>query len=84
MTAQFADGEVTVDGADRIDASVGDVIAVNVTSDVDEEIHLHGYNVFVDLTPGEPAALVFTADTPGKFEVEFEQSGAFIAEIVVS
>jgi hypothetical protein len=28
--------------------------------------------------------MLFTADTPGRFELEFEKSGAFIAELIVS
>lgn len=84
VTAALANGEVNSDGDDRIDVSLGDEIAVTVTSDVAEEIHLHGFDILADIVPGEQTTLAFTADTPGKFEVEFEESGAFIVEFIVS
>lgn len=84
LTAQYLGGEVTVDGDERLEAMTGDVIAIMVTSDVAEEAHLHGYDIFVDVVPGEAAMILFTADTPGRFEIEFEQSGAFIAELIIS
>ncbi len=83
-TATLADGNVELDGDERIEASVGDVVMVMVNSDVAEQAHLHGYDVLIDVEPGTTAMFLFTADTPGKFEIEFEQSGTFIAELVVS
>jgi len=82
--ARFIGGTVELDGSDRIEANVGDVVMVTVESDVDEQAHLHGYDVLIDVMAGEPAMMLFTADTAGKFEIEFEKSGAFIAELVVS
>lgn len=82
--AVFAAGAVTLDGDERIEASVGDVVTLTVDSDVAEEIHLHGYDIFADVAPGETTMMTFTADTPGRFEIEFEASHAFIAELVVS
>lgn len=84
VAAVFASGAVTLDSDERIEASVGDVVTLTVDSDVAEEIHLHGYDIFLDVLPGETAVMTFTADTPGRFEIEFETSHAFIAELVVS
>ncbi len=83
-TATYTAGSVELDGDDRIEASVGDIVMVIVNSDVAEQAHLHGYDVLIDVEAGTPATFLFTADTPGKFEIEFEQSGTFIAELVVS
>lgn len=84
VAAVFAAGAVTLDADERIEASVGDVVTLSIDSDVIEEIHLHGYDIFADVLPGETTTVTFTADTPGRFEIEFETSHAFIAELVVS
>lgn len=84
VTATFAAGNVALDADDRLEASVGDVVMITVDSDVAEEIHLHGYDIFADVSPEETTTMLFTADTPGRFEVEFETSGVFIVELVVS
>ena len=84
VAAVFASGSVTLDADERIEASVGDVVTLTIDSDVAEEIHLHGYDIFADVVPGETTTMTFTADTPGRFEIEFETSHAFIAELVVS
>ena len=81
--AVFAAGTVTLDADERIEASVGDVVTLTVDSDVAEEIHHHGYDIFADVAPGTTTIMTFTADTPGRFEIEFEVSHAFIAELVV-
>lgn len=84
VAAVFAAGNVTLDADQRIEASVGDVVTLTIDSDVTEEVHLHGYEIFADVVPGETTTVTFTADTPGRFEIEFETSHAFIAELVVS
>ena len=58
-------------------------VVVTVTSDVADEIHLHGYDVSADVAPGAPATLRFTADAPGRFEIELENTGVQIAELEV-
>ena len=84
LMAEFANGEISVDGDDRINVSVGDIVAISVTSDVSDEAHLHGYDLFTEVHPGDSSMMLFTADTPGKFELEFETSGTFVLELVVS
>ena len=84
VTATLANGEVSLDTDDRVEASIGDVVMILVSSDVSEEAHLHGYDILASVEPGEATMMLFTADTAGKFELEFEASGMFIAELVVS
>lgn len=84
LTATLADGQVSVDGQDRLQASVGDVVAIMINSDSEETAHLHGYDILVELTPGETSMMLFTADTAGRFELELEESETFVAELVVS
>ena len=41
------------------------------------------YDLLADVTPGSPSEIRFTADVPGVFEVELEDSGTFLFEIAV-
>ena len=75
-------GEV-VGGLQRATIDQGKRAAIVVTSDVADEVHLHGYDKSVDVAPGKPARLAFTASIPGRFEVELEDRGLQIADIEV-
>jgi heme/copper-type cytochrome/quinol oxidase subunit 2 len=76
-------GKVT-GGVERVDIDLGDRVTIRVTSDVDEELHLHGYDLKEDLTAGTPVELTFTADIPGVFEAELEHSGLKVVELQVA
>ena len=67
----------------RLTVDRGDRLVLNVTADVVDHVHLHGYDLFADVAPGKPAKLGFTADTPGRFELELEERHALIAELEV-
>ena len=54
--------------------TVGDRVSVWVVSDVDAEIHVHGYDVFFEAPAGVPTKVALTADVPGIFEVEIGRS----------
>ena len=72
-----------VGGIRRASVKKGRRVAITVTSDLADEIHLHGYDVSAPVAPGKPARLTLTADVPGRFELEFEQRGIPIAELEV-
>jgi hypothetical protein len=76
-------GVVTPSGA-TIKVTVGQSVAVEAISDVEEEVHVHGYDKELALAPGKPASVVFTADVKGTFEVETHKSGKLVAKLVVS
>ena len=61
----------------------GDRVALVVTSDVADEIHLHGYDLSKDVTAGGTARLTFEATVAGRFEVELEERGVQIADLTV-
>jgi len=81
--------EVTVaDGAVQpapttYDVHLGDQVTIEVTSDVAEEVHVHGYDRSVDLEAGAPGTMTFTADIPGVFEAELEGTGLELLELKV-
>lgn len=60
-----------------------DQVVLVVTSDVADEIHLHGYDVARDVEAGGTARLPFKATIPGRFEAELESRGVQIADITV-
>jgi hypothetical protein len=73
-----------VSGPERVTAAVGDQVSTWVLSDVDAEIHVHGYDVFFDATAGVPVEVSLTADVPGIFEVEVEGSHTLLFELEVT
>ena len=73
-----------VGGVLGIDVKKGDRIRFKVKSDVEEEIHVHGFDISEDIAPGKTASLDFDADFTGIFEAELEFSGVPIAEIQVN
>jgi plastocyanin len=85
QTARFTvrDGE-RVDGPERLDVRPGDTVRIEVTSDVDDELHVHGYDRSAELTAGKPGEVSFTADATGDFEVELHHSGAAVTTLRVS
>lgn len=51
----------------------GQKVVIKVTADVADEAHLHGYDISVEVNPGEQAQLEFTANKTGRFPVELEE-----------
>ena len=79
----FAGGEV-VGGVQTIEATSGEEVTMTVTSDVQEELHVHGVEVYEDLPPGEEVEVSFTPEAEGVFEIELHESGTQIANLEVS
>ena len=85
-TAQAIDvsiesGEVV--GPTTFSFAVGDAVSIWVLSDVDAEIHVHGYDVFFEALAGIPTEIALTVDVPGIFEVELEETHVplFVLEV---
>ena len=83
FSVAVADGTV-VGGVPRFEVSVGDLVRVTVTSDVDDEVHLHVYNLVVTVDAGVPAVLDLEATVPGVFEAELHHAGFRVFELQVS
>jgi hypothetical protein len=62
----------------------GDTVRLRIRSDVAEHVHVHGYDLLVDVVPGRTARMEFEADITGIFEIEFENSHEQIAELKVN
>jgi hypothetical protein len=77
----FEEGEVT--GPRRPQFTVRDRVVLIVRADVEDEVHVHGYDLTEDVAPGDPARILFTADSEGRFEVELEERHLPLTELVV-
>jgi len=58
-----------------IRAVQGQKVRIQLTSDRDAELHLHGYDLHVHLRAGTPAELAFIAVHSGRFDLEMHGSG---------
>ena len=76
-------GGAPVGGIRRATVSEGRHVVIVVRSDTSDEIHVHGYDLSQDVAPGEPARIRFTADVPGRFEVELEDGGVQLVDLRV-
>lgn len=70
-------------GAPRVRVEAGEEVRLAITSDVADEIHVHGYDLHQDVAAGETVMVAFTADIPGVFEIELEERKALLAELEV-
>jgi len=63
-------GGQPVGGVQDIKVKKGDKVTIVVSSDAEDDIHLHGYDIEKPVEPGKPATFKFTADIEGIFEIE--------------
>jgi plastocyanin len=82
IEVHVAGGEVTGDTG-RVPVAIGTHVTLVITSDVADEVHVHGYDREAELTPGEPAELTFDATIPGVFEVELHEAGTALLSLQV-
>ena len=73
-----------IEGERRYEAALGDTVEVRVTSDVAEEVHLHGYDLLLQLEAGGEVTLTFEANLPGVWEAELHPSHRELFQLQVS
>jgi heme/copper-type cytochrome/quinol oxidase subunit 2 len=78
----IAGGQVSGDTG-RVPVAAGERVTLVVTSDVAEELHVHGYDLTTAVSPGTPAELSFEATVPGVFEVELHDAGTVLLTLQV-
>ena len=61
----------------------GDQVRLRITSDEPLKLHLYGYDLEKDITANEPAELEFDATTPGRFQIENEQTDKQLGALLV-
>lgn len=62
----------------------GEEIELTVRADLEEEVHVHGYDLSAEVAPGHPAKISFVADQRGTFTIELEHLHLHIAKLRVS
>lgn len=82
IDVEIAGGEA--EGLETFEVTLGETVDIWILSDVDDEIHVHGYDLRFDLAAGTPFQLSFVADVPGVFEVEAHGLHATLFEIEVT
>ncbi|MDX2392414.1 hypothetical protein NJL88_20610 [Streptomyces sp. DK15] len=68
---------------DRTELKRGERVALRVTSDRADTLHVHGYDKELALPAGQEATLVLTVDRTGLFEVETHTSGLLLTQLLV-
>jgi endonuclease YncB( thermonuclease family) len=72
----FAIKQRKLDAADKVVRVVkGDTVELVFTGDEPTELHLHGYDITLDLKPNEPGKIQFTATIAGRFPLEVHRFG---------
>ena len=67
----------------RVDVKLGANVRLQVTSDVDDVLHVHGYDVEEPLDAGHTTTVELTADQPGVFEVETHETELELLQLAV-
>lgn len=71
-------------GPGRFTVPLGEEVSIWVHSDVDDEVHVHGYDLTFPANGGIQVEIAFRADVPGIFEVEMESSHTLLFELEVA
>ena len=81
ITISYTGGKI--EGGGRKQVAKGSTVTLRVTSDIVDEVHLHGYDKAVNTVANQPVQIVFKADASGVFEVELEKKGLKLVDIEV-
>ncbi len=73
-----------VGGIRKLAYAQGDEVRFKVSSDVGDEVHVHGYDLSKDVEAGGSVSFEFPANLEGIFEAELEGRHEQIAEIRVN
>lgn len=74
--------DYSLDGREKV--SIGDLVELVVQTDAADSVHVHGYDLLLDLEAGSSETLRFEADIPGVFEIELEETGVLLQQLQVS
>jgi hypothetical protein len=82
ITVTITDGKVRPKPR-RVEIEQDSTVRLLVTSDVRDELHVHGYDLEEPLRAGRETTLEFVADESGIFEVETHDSGLTLLQLEV-
>ncbi|MDA1226707.1 MAG: hypothetical protein BZY79_05035 [SAR202 cluster bacterium Casp-Chloro-G4] len=58
-----------------ISVTQGDQVTLNFSADEDGMVHLHGYDIELEVGPEEPTSFEFAADATGRYNFTFHEGG---------
>ena len=64
-----------VGGVKHVPIAQGEQVLLIVRSDVEDEVHLHGYDLAAEVAPGQPAQIRFRADDARRVRCSNSRSG---------
>ncbi len=76
-------GRTVTPAPTQVDLPVGQTLTLVVTSDHDDELHAHGFEIEVPLTAGVPASVTLTGKDAGVFEVETHEPALTLLTVAV-
>ncbi len=82
VNVSVRDGEVDPP-TQRVEVEQGQQVRLTITSDVDDTIHVHGFDVEGELQAGQPTTLEFVADQTGLFEVETHETELLLLQLEI-
>jgi hypothetical protein len=82
VEVRYANG-VVQGGVGRVAVALGRPVELVVSSDVGDEVHLHGYDREADVAAGGAVASSFLANRVGVFEAELESRRALLVQFEV-
>ena len=83
VVVSYAGGQVTGTSG-REEVPVGEQVVLRISSDVAEEVHVHGYDLEAAVPAGGSVDIPVTASIPGVFEVELHDSGKVLFQLRVA
>lgn len=82
VRVSVADGKVKP-ATRRVEVERDSQVRLLITSDVDDDVHVHGYDIEATLEAGRTTTLELVADQQGVFEVETHDGGLTLLQLQV-
>ena len=67
-----------------IEAKLGTKSILEINSSISTELHIHGYDLYIDIQKDETLELAFDFNIAGEFEIEDHDGGFEFARLIVS
>jgi hypothetical protein len=68
----------------ELSAHHNDSVTINISSDTDGEVHLHGYNIIFEAKAGHVVSHTFKAVNTGRFPIEWETTSTPLGDLTVN
>jgi hypothetical protein len=75
------EGGKPVGGVKDVEVKSGDTVRLAIRSDRRDEVHIHGYDRYVQVGPGRSGKARFRADLEGVYEIELHSDSTEIASL---